>query len=160
MIQRRTTCLQRCPARPRRRHRHPHGGAQQPLSRRYRPPGSSKTGTWASSQKGRRKKARYTLFVAIARLSEGLFVETDFLDGVAVEAGGAVSPRDDIDIFAPDLVGDVGRVLDYTRILEGGVGPHADVVETDGSVEVEPSAGGVCEVSKVGGRLALVWRVG
>jgi len=84
-----------------------------------------------SSQKGRHREARYTLFIAIARFTEGLFVETNFLDGIAVETGGAVSSRDNVDIFPSDFVGDVSRVFDYTRILKGGVGPHADVVETD-----------------------------
>lgn len=74
---------------------------------------------------------RLTLFIAIARFTEGLFVETNFLDGIAVETGGAVSSRDNVDIFPSDFVGDVSRVFDYARILKGGVGPHADVVETD-----------------------------
>jgi len=84
-----------------------------------------------SSQKERHKETRCTLFIAIARFTEGLFVETNFLDGIAVETGGAVSSRDNVDIFPSDFVGDVSRVFDYARILKGGVGPHADVVETD-----------------------------
>ena len=65
-------------------------------------------------------------------------------------------PRDDIDKFDVDTVCNVWGVFDYTLVTGGDVGPprfiskglrlgngwhsHADIVEADGTIEVETTA--------------------